>query len=199
VWPDRSAQPTTINRLPHWQRQSQTAALLRPLPVLSEPACDTTVSRQQRSPVMFLMRRSIALSFSPIGDQQNQGLDSLRCLLLRPIANRMRQRLLMFLAPNLIAQIDIAAAQGALLEMLGLASKRPAELPAHHGAAWPRFVDIHDGGHWGTLQTSSVGGKPFGERSAAVVQKLFLTSSGRKPCVEFPFCEYGLRKRVDVS
>jgi hypothetical protein len=51
--------------------------------------------------------------------------------------------LLMILAPNQIAHVDIAAAQRAACKMLGLASWRPGVL-ADDGAAWPRFVDWRD-------------------------------------------------------
>jgi hypothetical protein len=64
--------------------------------------------------------------------------------LLRPIARRMRQRLLVFFKPNPIAHIDIAMAERATFEMFGLAQERPADLPADDGAARSRLIDIHD-------------------------------------------------------
>jgi hypothetical protein len=75
----------------------------------------------------------------------------------------MRQRLLMFFAPNKIAHVDIAAAQRAAREMLGLGSQRPADLLADDGAAWPRFVDIHDGCHWAPFKKNQPSGFPKGQ------------------------------------
>ena len=37
------------------------------------------------------------------------------------------------------------------------------------------------------------------ERSAAVVQQLFLANACCEPRIKLLFCEYGLRKRIDVS
>jgi hypothetical protein len=47
----------------------------------------------------------------------------------------MRQRLLMFLKPNPIAHVDIAAADRAFPEALGLAQRARGDLPTDDGAA----------------------------------------------------------------
>src|ERR1700722_16720042 len=59
----------------------------------------------------------------------------------------MRQRPLMIIEPNPIAQIDTPAAQRAAFEMFGLNQWRSADLSADHGARRARFFDWHDGGH----------------------------------------------------
>jgi hypothetical protein len=59
----------------------------------------------------------------------------------------MRQRLLMFIKPNPIAHVDIAAAKRATFEMFGLTQWRSAGLPADDCAAWARFIHWHDRGH----------------------------------------------------
>jgi hypothetical protein len=56
----------------------------------------------------------------------------------------MRQRLLMFVDPNPIAQINVAVAERAAFEMFSLAQRRPADLPAHDGPARSRLVDARD-------------------------------------------------------
>jgi hypothetical protein len=53
----------------------------------------------------------------------------------------------MFLKPNPIAHVDIAAAERAFPEVLGFAQRRSADLFAHAGASRLRLVDGHDHGH----------------------------------------------------
>jgi hypothetical protein len=53
----------------------------------------------------------------------------------------------MFLKPNPIAHVDVAAAERAFPEVPGLVEWRPADLPAGHRPARPRLVDGHDRGH----------------------------------------------------
>jgi hypothetical protein len=55
--------------------------------------------------------------------------------LLHPILCRMRQRLLVFVKPNLIAHVDIAAAERAFSEVLGLGQWLPGDLSADDDAA----------------------------------------------------------------
>jgi len=52
----------------------------------------------------------------------------------------MRQWLLVFVDPNPIAHVDIAAAQRAFPEVLGFAQWPPGNLPADDGATRARFV-----------------------------------------------------------
>jgi hypothetical protein len=129
VCPARSAQPTTINSLRQSQRHSHVAVLAPGFRI--DPANAVTVSRPQRLPVISFTRLST---------------------LIWSITRRMRQRPLMFFAPNPIAQINITSAQRALHEMLGLGSWQQPIPFAHDGAAWPRLVDIHDRNHLDHLQ-----------------------------------------------
>jgi hypothetical protein len=59
----------------------------------------------------------------------------------------MRQRSLMFLKPNPIAQVDTAAAERAFPEVVGLGQWRSADLFARAAPARPRLVHWHDRGH----------------------------------------------------
>jgi hypothetical protein len=65
-------------------------------------------------------------------------------LLLRPIARRVRQRALVILKPNPITHVDIAAAERAFPEVLGLAQYWAADLPPDDDAARARFVEARD-------------------------------------------------------
>jgi hypothetical protein len=56
----------------------------------------------------------------------------------------MWQWALMIVEPHTIAHVDIAAAERAFPEVLGLGQWRAADLPADHCAAWSRFVDAGD-------------------------------------------------------
>jgi hypothetical protein len=67
-----------------------------------------------------------------------------RGALLCPILRRVRQRLLMFVNPNPIAHVDIAAAHRAFPEVLGLGQSRSGDLPTDDDAARARFVVAGD-------------------------------------------------------
>ena len=93
--------------------------------------------------------------------------------------------MLMFFKPNAIAHIDIAAAQPATFEMFGLAQWWSADLSPDHVATRSWFVDWHDRGH--------------ARAPSYVMQQLFRANARCDPRIEFLFCKYGLRIRIDVS
>ena len=103
----------------------------------------------------------------------------------------MRQRPLMIIEPNPIAQIDTPAAQRAAFEMFGLNQWRSADLSADHGARRARFFDWHDGGHGHHLKNSGPDFTPdlihirrrFTSDLTAVLRMGYLVSTSENNCV----------------
>jgi hypothetical protein len=73
--------------------------------------------------------------------------DWLRLKSLRAITRRVRQRSLVIFKPKPIPHVDIAAAERAFPEVLGLAQSRSADVLAEYCPARPRLVHCHDRGH----------------------------------------------------